>query len=331
VRAALLRPLALVPLLFCLTESIEGQIPASFGVTILGYLLDNDLHAIRPIVGIPGNSRIDSAIDLGVPVQDAAFPAGQKHAIVVSPQAEEVLLVDLEDLTHPRRIVGAPSSISMIRTSVDGTKAALYDSKSNQLFIVSGIPNAAAVVRTVDVSLDGAALTRFAISNDGAVALLAFRGEESDVLYSWESTAGRRFVTTVSRVSDIAFVDGDAVVTDSGSDQVLLIRGVRNQASPALIADSKDGISRPAAVSISSRHEIYIGVADAVIVMDASGHLLRRVPCDCTVTMMMPLRDAAFRLTGPLDRPLLVLDGRTDPERVFFIPALTAEARGLTP
>jgi hypothetical protein len=264
-------------------------------------------------------------------VQDAAFPAGQKHAIVVTPQATEALLIDLEDPSRPRRLVGVPSTISMIRTSVDGTKAALYDPKSNQLFIVGGIPNAAAIVRTIDVSLDGAALTRFAISNDGAVALLAFRGEESDILYSWESTTGRRFVTAVSRVSDIAFVDGDAVVTDSGSDQVLLIRGVRDQASPVLIADSKDGISKPAAVSISSRREIYIGVADAVVVMDAAGHLLRRVPCDCTVTMMMPLRDAAFRLTDLLDRPILVLDERTDPERVFFIPALSAEARGLTP
>jgi len=69
-------------------------------------------------------------------------------------------------------------------------------------------------------------------------ALLAYRGEESDTLYTWEPTTGRRFVTGAARIADIAFVGADAVVTDSGSDQVLLIRGVRDQAAPAVVADS---------------------------------------------------------------------------------------------
>ena len=92
-----------------------------------------------------------------------------------------------------------------------------------------------------------------------------------------------------------------------------------------LVADSKDGITQPGAIAVSSRNEIYIGVADAVLVMDATGHRLRTAACGCTITTMMPLRDAAFQLTDRLDHPVWVLDTRTDPERVLFIPALSAE------
>jgi len=86
-------------------------------------------------------------------------------------------------------------------------------------------------------------------------------------------------------------------------------------------------VEGPSFLSISSRNEIYIGVAEAVLVMDATGHLLRRVPCGCTITTMTPLRDAALQLTDQLDRPLWVLDTRTDPERILFVPALSAEMR----
>jgi hypothetical protein len=308
---------------------LAGQIPASFRLPILGYVLDNELHAIRPIVGILGNSRIGAPIDLGLPVHDAAFLADQKHAIVVTPQAAEALVVDLEEPSRAVSIAGSTSSISMIRASADGKSAALYAPQRNQLLVVSGMPGTPAVSRTIDVSRDDAALKRFAISNDGTSALLAFRGVEADMLYSWDSTTGLRFVTGASRISDIAFIGADAVVTDAGADQVFLIRGVRDQASPMLIADAKDGIKEPAAVSISIRNEIYIGSADTVLVMDANGHLLRRAGCGCTVTTMVPLRDAAIRLTDQLDLPVLVLDGRTDPERVLFIPALSSEMREL--
>ena len=87
------------------------------------------------------------------------------------------------------------------------------------------------------------------------------------MLYTWEPTTGRRFVTGAARIADIAFVGADAVVTDAGSDQVLLIRGVRDQAAPALVADLRDGVNRPGAIAVSSRNEIYIGVAEAVLVM----------------------------------------------------------------
>jgi len=327
VRPALKSLFLWIVLLVCMTATLAGQIPASFRVPVLGYVLDREIHAIRPVVGIPGNSRIGSPIDFGVPVSDVAFLGDQQYAVVVSPQEAEALFVDLEDPAHVQHIAGVSSSISSIRASADGTKAALYDSHSGQIFVVGGIPTALTVLRTIDVSLEGTGLTRFAITNDGMSALLAYRGEESDTLYTWEPTTGRRFVTGAARIADIAFVGADAVVTDSGSDQVLLIRGVRDQAAPALVADFRDGVNQPGAIAVSSRNEIYIGVAEAVLVMDATGHLLRRVPCGCTITTMTPLRDAALQLTDQLDRPLWVLDTRTDPERILFVPALSAEMR----
>jgi hypothetical protein len=296
----------------------------------VGYVFDRSGHAIRPIVGILGNSRIEAPIDLGLSVSDAAFLPDQKRAIVASAEVAEALVIDLEEPSRSLRIAGAPSSVSAMRMSRNGANAGFYYSENNQLLIINGLPTAPAVHHTVDVSFAGLPLTRFAVADDGAIALFAFHGEESDIVYSWTSSAGPRFVTTASRVADMIFMGVDALIADSGADQVVLIRNVRDQASPLLVADSRDGLSEPVALSVSSRNEIYIGTANEVLVMDATGHMLRKTVCSCAVTAMAPLQESALRLTDQLDQPLFVLDGESVPERILFVPALSVETQGTT-
>ena len=314
---------AILVFLFFPADSRSVQIPATFRAPILGHVLDRNLHAIRPIVGILGSSRVEAPLDLGFSVREAAFLTDQVHAIVASSDIATALVLDLEVPSRSSSIAGATSSASMIRISRDGTSAGLYDSEKNQLLLVGGLPSAPDVRATIDLSFEGHVLRGYAISNDGAVALLAFGGEESDTVYSWTSSAGPHFVTNSSKVSDLAFIDDDAVLADAGSNQVFLLRSVQNQASPVLIADSHDGVEGSAFLSISSRNEIYIGSTHEVLVLDATGHKLRSIECNCTVTTMAPLRESAIRLTDALNQPVFVLDGRRSPEQVLFIPALS--------
>jgi hypothetical protein len=308
---------------------VARQLPASFSFPILGYVADSRLQAVRPIVGIAGSSRIEAPLELGLSVRLAAFLRDQIHAIIASSQEADVVVIDLRQPSQLRRIERAPSSVAVIRTSRDGRAAALYYPQKNQLLVVDGLPATPAVRSIVDLTFSNLPLRRFAISDDGAVTLLAFSGEESDVLYEWTPAAGPRFVTTASRVSDMIFLDDDAVIADSGSDQIVVIRGVAGAARPVLLADAGNGISDPAALSLSTRNEIYVGNGDGVLVMNASGHILRRLDCGCTVTTMMPLEQSAIRLTDQFDKPIYILDGSFTPERILFVPALIEQTGGV--
>jgi hypothetical protein len=322
--AGLLKTLAL-GILFGGAISLAGQTPGSFRTPIVGYI--QDLQVIRPIVGIPGSARIAGALDLGIAVRDAVFLPDQRHAIVASPDAGDVLVVDLEQPSRSFPIADAPSSVSAIRAGRDGKSAGLYYSQSKRLLVVKGLPEAPAIHASVDVSFAVEPLKQFAVSEDGGALLLVFGSGMSDLLYSWTPSGGPRFVATASRVSDLIFLSSDAVVVDSLAEQVILIQAVRDRAVPLLLATSSDGLAAPVAVSASVNDDIYVASSDAVFILNARGRLLRKVACSCTITTMTPLSQAAFRMTSRLDEPLFVFDGSA-PERIVFVPALSPQATG---
>jgi hypothetical protein len=190
--------------------------------------------------------------------------------------------------------------------------------------IVKGLPRAPEVRHSVDLAFAKSPLRRFAVSGDGSVVLLAFAGEGSDVLYSWSTASGAHFIGKISRISALAFMGEDAVVADSGLNQIILIRSVRTHAIPELIADSRAGISKPSALFVSSRDEIHVGNADTIVTLNAKGQPLRKAVCACAISMMEKFGDSSIQLTKDLERPIFVLDESSVPERILFIPALTA-------
>src|SRR5688572_11901093 len=295
----------------CLASAAAAQIPASFEAPTLGHVFDAPRRAIRPVTGVAGNSRIGARIALPFGIDQVAFLQDQRHAIVSSADQAEVLILDLKTL-RSTPIGGAPSSITSMQTGSSGITAAIHYGSANKIHLVNGLPANPHVFATIDLSYTGDRLRQFAFSSDGAVGLLAFSSADKDSLYSWSADRGFRFVTTASRVADLAFSGEDAVVADSGSDQILLIRNVREQASPALVADSREGISQPMALSVSSQNEIYIGNGSGeVVVLDSAGRFLRRLACGCSIRAVTSLSGETLQLTDDLERPLFILDKAT--------------------
>jgi len=310
-----------------MASTTAAQIPASFQVPILGHVFDSESFTIRPIAGIIGNSRIEAALPLALAIDKVAFLPDHRHAIASSRDNPEVLVLDLQvNQTVP--IAGAPSFLTAIRTSPDGSAAALYYSTDKKILMVAGLPASPAIRATIDVSFAESSLRQFAISNNGAVALLDFSLPEQDSLYTWTASSGPRYLMTASRVSDMRFIGDDAVILDSGNDRALLIQNVREQATPTLIADSRDGLSGPIGIATSIRDEIYIGGSTGtILVLNSIGHILKTVQCGCTISTMTLLANSAVLLTDRLNRPLFVLDG-SESDQILFIPALSTQAEG---
>jgi hypothetical protein len=298
-----------VLIFFSLTAAAAAQVPASFQAPMLGHLFDAGRGGIIPIVGIPGNSRIEAALPLALSLEKVAFLPDQRHAIVSSSERPEALVLDLKESTSTP-IPGTSSSFTAVRTNSAGTGAAFYYAGTNNVVVVAGVPATPAIHATIDVSFGNGPLRQFALSDEGDVALLVFSSADGDLLYTWTGSAGPRFVLTSATISD----------------QALLIRNVRQQATPTLLASAREGLSQPSAVFISTRNEIYISnTPDLVLVLDGSGHVLRRTPCGCRITTIARLANSALRLTDRIDQPLILLDG-SESDRVLFVPAFSPPA-----
>jgi hypothetical protein len=314
-------------LLLCLVSIATAQI-ASFEVPILGYLLDAGSGTVRPIAGIAGNARIDEPLALPFAIELAEFLPDHRHAIVSLRDSSNPVVLDLKTSTAVA-VAGATPHMTSMQVSSNGKTAAFFYSDSKKLLIVGGLPDAPAVLASIDSSIATGVLTRFAVADDGNSALLAFslriEGQQ-DSLYSWTSAAGSRYIVSAEHISDIAILGDDGIVLDSTRDQVLWIRNIPGNAVATLSAASGDGLAHPVAVSTSGRNEVYVGDSDGgILILDSAGRIVRKTRCGCEITSMAPLANSAIRLTDRLDRPLLVLDP-TDADRVFFIPALIPQS-----
>jgi hypothetical protein len=309
----------------CLASVAAAQIPASFEAPVLGYLLDADSRTIRPIAGIAGNSRIDAPLSLPVTIEAAAFLPDNRHAILSSPESNELLVLDLK-LIHAAPIAGAPSLPASIKLSSSGKAAAFFYSDSKKLLIAGGFPNAPAILASIDTSFTSGALRRFAITDDGKAALLAFSSTiegQPDSLYSWNAATGSHFVTNADRISDVAILGEAGIVLDSIRDQVLWIPNIQGDAAPNLAVASGDGLSHPVAVLTSPRNEVYVGDSEGtILILDSAGRIARMASCGCEITSISTLANSAIRLTDRVDRPILVLDPNNE-DRIFFVPALS--------
>lgn len=290
----------------------------------MGYVFDATGHGIRPILGIPGNSRIGEPLELGFAITKAVILPQQGHAIVDRPESAELSVIELAGRTAPVHIAGTASLPTAVRASAEGSAAAIYYGAQNQLVVVTGLPDHPIVHSIMDASFAGHPVTRFAISNDGTFILLAFSDATGDSLYGWTAEKGPRFLSTADRIADIILTGPDAVIADAAAGQIIWIRNVRDQALPALVADSRDGLVEPVALTLVGGNEIYAGDSGTgtILVLDTQGHVLRRVSCGCSLTGLFPLRNNGFRLTERLDQPIFMIDSRSPGERILFIPAL---------
>lgn len=316
--------------LVCLAVKIGAQVPASFQVPILGYIFGANTQGLHPIVGIPGNSRIDRPLDLGFSLRLVEILPGHRHIIAASPDVPNPIVVDLQNRSIVIGIDGAPSDMSSIRTSADGRSAAFYYQSKRSLLIVGGLPETPVIQDTIDLSFVDHSLSRYSITDDGKVALLAFSDEQQDFLYRWEKGGGRQFLATSGKVADMTFIGNDVVVADA-SGPVVIFRNIQEQTKPTLVADSREGLSQPVAVSISKRNEILVADAGArtVFILDANGQLLRSLPCGCLPSGLWRLGDYTYQLTDRLDQPVILFDDSSVTPRILFVPAFSSAVEAL--
>lgn len=321
--AALLMPASL---------GAEGSPPRQLlNAPVLGYVLDASRGSVRPIWGIPGASTLGQPFQLGVALRRVEVSARQDYALAVTAAGEVVAIgFAASGDTGVRQVAGAAPGADRIALSPMGRAAALYSRAGNAVQIVTGLPAAPSVTRTVDLSTLPGALAAAAVNDEGAL-LAAFSERGLALLFLVKPDESVQFVTPLGEPAALSFLPNgrDALVADGRENTVYLIRDLAGAAAATLVAGEADAISRPVAVetSLEGDRAFVAGSSGTILAVDLATGDRTALTCRCTPTGLARLNGrAVFRLTEPSADPLWVLDADAPEPALVFVPADAAPA-----
>jgi hypothetical protein len=290
----------------------------------VGFVLDK-VEGVRPILGIPG------AATLGQPVLSAAGFA----SVVLSPQRDyglaltegEQRLALLRNLSASpaAALLDVPPGASRIVLSPAGDAAVLFYRDARGIVVLTGLPDSPSVAWRLDLPDLGAGLAALVVSDGGSAVLAATSGEPSSILLLAADVEYRPLQQVVGSPS-LAFLSNslDAVVGDGVSSQVFVVRDVKGAAAITQIGGQAEGVSHPVAVAAAAGNRRVL-VANSepggVVSLGLAGEEPLAIPCSCTPTSLERLAGgAAFRLSGPSEGPVWLLDNESSPPRAVFVP-----------
>jgi hypothetical protein len=178
-------------------------------------------------------------------------------------------------------------------------------------------------------------LTALAVADGGEVILAAFSEGESGALYAAAPGGDAARIAPAVRVSSIAFLEGsdDAVVSDFGRNEIVLVRDVSAGGNLQILAGEQDGIQSPLAVAAAPNGQAFAVQARSgkVAALSLQGGVQAWLDCPCQPTMMERLQGNVFRLTADAKSPIYLLDAGAAPARLVFVPAATTGSEPSTP
>jgi len=317
-------------LVMAMSLAAGQQDPARISGPVLGYVLDREAAALRPVLGIPGAATLGSRLDLGGEVHRAAVAQEAGYVVAAMGVERQVRLIrDLEGQRSSIPLADVPPDPARILLSPAGSAAALVYRDS--IAVIEGLPGAPAVSRIVQRAALPTSATVWAISDDGAHLLLSAGASEWEAVYLLDAEGGWRFLLSTGKTAAAAFLAGstDTVIADGAWNRVAWVRA-SGEIVP--LAGEAEGVSEPVAVSVSrDNRRVFVANAGsrAVAVLDFEGGPASLVACQCELTGLERMQgNAVFRLSDPTADPMWVFDGDAREARVVFVPAERPAAKG---
>jgi len=307
-----------VLLVFVAPGILAAQLSGSLSGPVVGYVFDRNAGNLRPLKGILGSATVGRPLETSFPVSQV-LTLDASHVIVSTGADLSSVSLDAGQIS-PLVIDGLPANPTSAAASVKASAAAFYYADSNEVRIVTGLPQGPRYTGLLQLDRP---LTHMAVSNDGTLVVYATNEPDGNALYAWTALTGSaRFVTSATSVSDIAITrNGDAIVADRDANEVFAIWDAAGGAIRGLLADVNSGVSGPIGVAVSSENRILVAnTGSAITVLDSNGRFLKTLQCDCDNSGVYPLRNGVFRLTERVDQTIYLLDASSTEERILFVP-----------
>jgi hypothetical protein len=230
-------------------------------VPVLGYFSAG--RTVQPILGVPG--AVTVARDVRLPADFLHYyPAPAQQFGIAKRFGSAPVAVLWPGRARGQEIhaiEGALGQVDRVGFSPSGSTAVLYSAASAQAQVVTQLDSAPQVFASYDLRALESPLTTIGISDDARVVLVgASDGATGEV---WMFTAGQtgKRLYSAGVPSAIRFFAGghDAVVTDSGWKQALLLTNVTGPFNSRLLASEEQGVTIPSDIAIADdRQTIWI-------------------------------------------------------------------------
>lgn len=291
-----------------------AETPAPVGGPVLGSVYDSASGRVRSLAGIPASAVLAAPETEGPALGLAVAAPGQPFAIGVEAETGAAVLVSG---TERIELAGVHSGATRIAVSPRGHSAALYFAETSSVQIVTGLPERARVSREVPLA---GALTALAVSDKGDALLAALEEEDGAMLAMDHAVDGYRSYGKVGALSALDFFPDSTDAVYANASSVWMIRNGQVH----LVMGEDDGISEVTGVAASAD-------GSAVFAAMRSGQIAIRklstgertaVTCWCQPDGLARLRgNAVFRLNGPGEGPVWILDAGGEEPRIFFVAA----------
>jgi hypothetical protein len=301
---------ALSGALFAASQPVSGP--------VLGYVFDASAHRVRPLLGIAGASVAGQPLDADADLYQAAYAPVHNFILALAGDDLTPLLIVPGQPGVP--IEGALPGATRIVLSPQGSSAVLYFKKAGRAQILTGLPDAPEVARSVDLSVVPGAPVALAVSDD-AEALVAIVGGDAPALDVFTADGAMSTVTLGEPATAFAFLNDshDAVLT--GASDAFLLHDVLNGA--ALTPLAADGIGSPAALAVSPDNTRAVALnsdSNGIVTLDLGGGPAALVACSCSASGIARLSGNAFRLTDYTGGPLTLFDISPGNARLLSVP-----------
>ena len=315
-----------------LAETEETTVPNLFGVPSVGYVLEPEALALRPILGTPGAALFGSRVELGMNVRRAWVSPRQNFALAEVDSSAEVVLISLQSPAQLTETLSAlPIGAEQVASSPTGSAMAFYYGTDRHLRIISGLPDSVEVSPGINLSDVPGRLSSIAINDDGRVSLVAFTDGETGAVYLVQS-GEKRILALCRDVRAMTFFANslNAVMVDTAANELLLLSDVTGAAATQILADETRGISHPLAIQVSTDNSrvfcLNSGVG-AVTTVDLTSGLLTHLAISGSASRLQRLSGDVFQLTDDLRQSTLLFDGGPEP-RIVFVPSVNSGGAG---
>ena len=290
---------------------------------VLGLAFDASVKGVRPVLGLPG------AASLGAPFAvpfalDRAFLGNRGGFALATDQAAAVVVQ--VTAAGIRKLVGVTAAPDKVVFSPSASTAALYYADRGVLEVVQHLPAAPKLTASLDLAALPGPVSALAVSDSGLVLAACQTGTDSGAVFVFAKGRAMFSVLSVRRASAIAFrgTSDDALVADAEANLVSRIHDAAGRAAVTVLAGAAEGVSAPVALAASAdgrRAVIANGDGAPVLLVNAETGAARAVSCSCRVAAAEPMAgNAVFRLTGPDESPMWLLDADPPNPRVLFVP-----------
>ena len=303
--------------------------PTALSGPRLGLIFDRAAANLRSISGIPGAATTGDPLSLGFLISNAAISPAQDSALVVKTRPYSVALVRASGGDWAAAQLDVPPAPELMAYSPGGSAAALYY-RDGLVRILTGLPQAAVVAGTIDLS-GLPAVTAMAVSDTGGFVLIAVGQAEPVSLFRAAPGSAPSLIGSYRSVSSMRLFDGgrQALVADVLANTVYDVADPAGTSVSQVVASAQDGIQGlVAADADSSGRRVFAALSSGTImIFDRNGGATTAIDCACTPTGLYRLAGpAAFRLTELSSGPLEVLDANNAPRVVVVPPPAQAAA-----